>query len=430
MKQRLIALLLVLCLGAALVPVVSAADDSENIDRNAIIESAVYFFSGYEGTYTSVYRKDSNAVSIGRLQWHGVRAHSLLARIVAKNPAKMRALLSTSLYNEIVSDVNWSTRSVTAEEAAQIVLVLGTPEGILAQDEQATIDIGTYIDHALKLGIRSNAAILYYCTIENQYGYGGAINVMKTVRSETGLGATITSLETFHQCVLITTASSVQNYISYRKSTYKYISTLGWNMNGVDETTAASHPSSKFIDVPATAWFRGAVDYAVTHTLFSGTSDCTFSPELTMSRAMMVTVLYRMAGTPAVSGSSGFSDVPDGQWYTNPVTWAVKKGLIAGVGNGRFDPNGVITREQIALILYKYTKMVRYTPTVTNTSLCGFADGDLVSEYAKTAMLWAVQQGLMKGSPSGGEYYLNAGMGATRAELAQILMCFTRAYYR
>ena len=173
-----------------------------------------------------------------------------------------------------------------------------------------------------------------------------------------------------------------------------------------------------------------AVDYAVTKGLFKGTSKTTFSPSDSMTRGMIVTVLYRLAGCPAVSGASGFIDVKASAWYGRAVIWAAKKNIVTGVGNGRFAPNEPVTREQLATILYNYTRSIGKLGALSNKSLGGFADGGNVSSFAQKPMLWAVQQGLIKGSRSGTQYYLSPKSTATRAEVAEILMRYARAYYR
>ena len=130
--------------------------------------------------------------------------------------------------------------------------------------------------------------------------------------------------------------------------------------------------SSQFSDVSANAWYTSAVQYAVEHGLMAGVGNNRFGPEEPMTRAMLVTVLWRYAGRPE-AGKNPFTDVPAGQWYTEAVTWAAENGVVSGVGNGRFAPNGNITREQMASILFRYAKLTGLD-TSKRGELAGFPD--------------------------------------------------------
>ncbi|MBE6927276.1 MAG: hypothetical protein E7467_02085 [Ruminococcaceae bacterium] len=180
----------------------------------------------------------------------------------------------------------------------------------------------------------------------------------------------------------------------------------------------ASCPSAKFKDVQASDWFHEYVDFAVTNGLFGGMSANTFEPNTAMTRAMLVTVLWRYAGKP-LEGTNTFSDVPNGQWYTDAVAWAAHNGIVGGVGNNKFDPNGNITREQMAAILYRYANS-NGIDTSARADLSNFPDGNRVSAYANEAICWAVAEGLINGSDG---KLLPQG-NATRAQVAAILMRF------
>ena len=180
----------------------------------------------------------------------------------------------------------------------------------------------------------------------------------------------------------------------------------------------ADCPSGKFVDVNPKEWYHPYVDYAVTHGLFGGTSANTFEPETAMTRAMLVTVLWRYEGEPE-AGENTFSDVPNGQWYTNAVAWAAENGIVGGVGNNRFDPNGEITREQMATILFRYAEK-KGIDTSKRGSLNIFSDEKQLSAYAKDAVQWAVAEQIINGSDG---KLLPQG-SATRAQVATILMRF------
>ena len=212
-----------------------------------------------------------------------------------------------------------------------------------------------------------------------------------------------------------------------------YTDALGHNYkNGICTRCGAKDPSYKpddkpvetieFSDVSPAAWYAGAVDYAVSNKLMNGMGGGKFEPNGRMTRAMLVTVLWRYAGSPA-EGTNGFSDVPNGDWYTQAVAWASKNGVVNGVGNGRFDPNGKITREQMAVILFRYANQQGIN-TGKRGDFGKFADANRVSSYAVDALQWAVAEGIVGGSSEGGKLLLNPQGNATRAEVATILMRF------
>ncbi len=181
---------------------------------------------------------------------------------------------------------------------------------------------------------------------------------------------------------------------------------------------ACACPSAGLTDVPQDAWYHTAVDFMVAHELMLGVSDSRFAPESAMTRAQLITVLYRIAGEPETDGTHGFTDVADGMWYSDAIAWAAQNGVVNGIGNNKFDPDGYVTREQIATILFRYTK----SEAVAEDKLSAFPDADKVSAYAVDALNWAVAEGLINGSD--GE--LLPGDTATRAQVAAILMRFLR----
>ena len=179
-----------------------------------------------------------------------------------------------------------------------------------------------------------------------------------------------------------------------------------------DETPLAP---GVFTDVPAGYWASEAVTFVTGRGIFTGTSATTFSPDMVMSRAMLATVLWRMEGQPAPGSASPFTDVPAGQWYTDAVVWAAGEGVVKGIGNDLFDPDGLVTREQMATMLYRYAG----SPAVTGGALTGYGDQAQVSDFALQAMEWAVSQGILTGKPGS---LLDPQGGVTRAEVAVILM--------
>ena len=175
-------------------------------------------------------------------------------------------------------------------------------------------------------------------------------------------------------------------------------------------------PSHAFTDVQPNNWFYDAVQFVHENGIMTGTTATTFAPNATLSRATVATVLYRMAGSPAVTFSPEFSDVAAGRWYTNAVIWAAKNGIVSGIGGGQFAPNADITREQFATMLHRYAAHMDYD--MSTGSLDGFPDAGTVSDWAADAMSWAVHHELIQGD--GGR--LNPRGTATRAQCATILM--------
>ena len=175
-----------------------------------------------------------------------------------------------------------------------------------------------------------------------------------------------------------------------------------------------------FTDVASDAWYAQAVAYVYRQGLMSGTAQDRFSPDLTTNRAMLVTILYRLAGSPAVDGGSAFTDVSGGDWFASGVAWASANGIVTGYGDGRFGPNDPITREQMAAILYRYAGFAGQS-TTGQADLSGYTDAGRVSPYAAEPMGWAVDQGLITGVSAG---TLAPGGSATRAQVATILMRF------
>lgn len=187
-------------------------------------------------------------------------------------------------------------------------------------------------------------------------------------------------------------------------------------VNGV--TAIARFP---FTDVVAGTWYYGAAAYAYNNGLFAGMTPTTFAPNATMTRAMLVSVLWRLAGEPAPKASNTFVDVPDGAWYTDAVTWAAENGVVSGIGGSRFDPSGFVTREQTAEILYNYAHSKGYDVSA-RADLTAFPDAGSVSGWAEKALSWANAAGLINGTVRDGQTILDPQGSASRAQVAMILM--------
>ena len=175
-----------------------------------------------------------------------------------------------------------------------------------------------------------------------------------------------------------------------------------------------------FSDVAEDDWYYDAVAYVAENGIMSGTDGSRFSPNGTLTRAMLSQILYAMEDKPAVSGAATFSDVAAGAWYADAVNWTAAQGIVAGMGENSFAPDAPVTLEQLSLILYGYARYKGYDISAS-VSLSGYADRDSVAVWAADSMGWAVSEGLISGRPGG---YLDPAGTATRAEVAQILMNF------
>lgn len=194
-------------------------------------------------------------------------------------------------------------------------------------------------------------------------------------------------------------------------------------------------PGYAFRDMPVPAdWSHEGLDYCIYRGYVAGTSASTVSPTGVCTRAQLVSILYRMQGEPTnvkdyelAKLRAPFDDVPRGQWYTDAIWWAKLTGVVAGTSATTFDPEGEITREQLAVILYNYTQQFAPGSIPAAGSLAGFPDAGSVSSWARTEMAWAVGNGLISGTGSGGVAYLSPQGSATRAQVAAILMRFEQA---
>ena len=172
-----------------------------------------------------------------------------------------------------------------------------------------------------------------------------------------------------------------------------------------------------FDDVTKGDWFYKDVEYVYNEGIMDGVSKREFAPNETLTRAMIVKILYRIEGEPAGYRSSDFNDVESGRWYTGAVAWAAEKEIVKGYGNGKFGPNDPVTREQLAAILYRYTQYKGWSTAAASGNLDGFKDAASVSSYAVDAMNWAVDEGLLKGANN----KLSPKSNATRAQVAAII---------
>ena len=185
---------------------------------------------------------------------------------------------------------------------------------------------------------------------------------------------------------------------------------------------------AKFTDaVPNTHWAHNAIDYVVSRRIMSGTGTTTFEPNGTLTRAMVVNMLYNLAGEPAHSTQNRFTDVPAGAWYADAVLWASDSKIVSGKGDGIFDPNGAVTRQELANMMQNYAKYIGRNVSASY-SLSKFADANDVASWATDAVKWACANGIINGSSDGGKLYLNPKGNATRAQIAVIFENFFKKF--
>ena len=200
----------------------------------------------------------------------------------------------------------------------------------------------------------------------------------------------------------------------------KYVFTMPGSAVTVTGTFKAETPAPAalpFTDVKSGNWFYDAVKYAYAQGLMTGTSATTFAPNGTMNRAMIVTVLYRLEKSPAVTGASKFTDVPAGQWYSDAVAWAAANKIVNGYDETTFGPMNAVTREQMAAILFRYEQVKGLENVTLEENLNRFPDQNKISAYAIPALQWAVGQKIINGNADG---TLDPTGTATRAQVAQI----------
>ena len=185
-------------------------------------------------------------------------------------------------------------------------------------------------------------------------------------------------------------------------------------------------PSEAFPDAPAKGnWAHEGIDYCIANEYMNGTGNGLFSPDGDVTRAQLVTILYRIEGEPETAFKGTFADVEDGLWYSKAIEWAAAGGIVNGVGEGRFDPTGVITREQIATIFFRYAKAAEGEGSIES-----FPDCSDAHEFAVPALGWATQKGIINGVSTEGVTYLKPLANASRAQIASIIMRYLEGEYK
>ena len=351
------------------------------------------------------------------------------------------------------------TLSITIAEAAEFIVTFdengGTPSvGSMTTTNQKLTSLpsasrsgsysfdGWYTEKSGGTKITTDTVFHANATVYAHWTYtgggGGDYNppvTYYTLRFETGGGSDIPSVQgTYNTYIDLTkyvptwrghafigwySERSLTNKVSGVCLTKDMTVYAGWRM---DENPGTG--VNPFTDISEKDWFYGDVMFVYENGLMLGTSKTLFSPHGTATRGMMATILWRMEGSPAPKGKNSFTDVEAGKWYADAITWTTENGIFAGYGKDKFCPDDPITREQLAAIFYRYADYKGYDLTVKG-NLDKFKDADKITDYAKTAMQWAVGSGLVKGKSGN---LLDPQGTATRAEIAAMLHRFIEKY--
>ena len=319
-----------------------------------------------------------------------------LKNLGINSPEKIQTLLSMAITGSY-DGITYMDIALMYWDGSQWVVVTEMPEGGVdvvvpydAINTEATSNDTFTVAHMLTTG-------------EN----AGRVDIIEDVRKESdGLHFHVDSLSPFA--------------ISWTK--YEAPVTPG---GGGGTPSEPEEPTWPFTDVTEGGdWFYDAVAYVYENGIMAGTGETTFEPYMELDRAMAAQLFYNLEGKPAVTGDSTFTDVTSGHWAVDAITWAAQNDIVAGIGGGLYDPDSNVTREQFAVMLYKYARLKGYDLTATG-DLTRFPDAGSISSWAETALSWANGKGLINGNEDG---TLAPGGTATRAQAASILAHFDQSF--
>lgn len=336
--------------------------------------------------------------------------------------------------NATNQSVTWASSNPNVATVTDTGLVTAVSEGtatitVTTEDGQkvATCTVTVRIESGsggTGVGGSSGSTTPASYTITSEYTVGGAITISPKTASK---GQTVTITAVPDDGFALKTLSVTDKNGNKIELTKQTETSYTFKMPASKVTVSATFTEIvvepepiilPFDDISQSAWYYGAVEYVYSNDMMQGTSATRFSPEVEMSRGMIATVLYRLENTPALTGSTSFSDVGGNEWYTDAIQWAAENNIMSGYGNNRFGPMDSVTREQLAVILYNYTASNGISVEAAG-DLSVFHDAEDTSDWAEKAISWAVGVGLLSGKGNG---ILDPTGTATRAEVAQILM--------
>lgn len=437
MLRKLSAILMTLCLTVgAMTPLAHAAGGLRLVTSSQEAASQEVGFSGVSSNCQSFQATFnlSNSTAIYDFMANDVLDALPGIYTTYKQEGSAVTVYVTTKSGVLTSDGSLTLGTISANdgtnftvEKASGVKVVGSDnsETTYTQVDQGGSSGGSSSGGSSSGGSSSGGSTTTTRTITIQSSFGGKVTASASQAAH-GKVITLTALPNSGyvlKSLTVTTASGTSVPVA-NQSSGKYTFTMPAAAVTVKAVFAAQEtdPDFPFADVAKGSWYYEGVRYAYENGLMSGTGEGTFSPDLPTSRGMLVTILYRLAGSPA-AGSASFTDVAQGQWYADGVAWASANGVVSGYPDGSFRPNDTITREQMAAILYQYAR-IQGKLDDSRADLSIFSDLDSLSAYAKEPMSWAVAQGLFSGVSAD---TLAPGGSTTRAQAAVILTAFSKA---
>lgn len=437
MLRKLSAILMTLCLTVgAMTPLAHAAGGLRLVTSSQEAASQEVGFSGVSSNCQSFQATFnlSNSTAIYDFMANDVLDALPGIYTTYKQEGSAVTVYVTTKSGVLTSDGSLTLGTISANEGTNFtvekasgVKVVGSDnsETTYTQVDQGGSSGGSSSGGSSSGGSSSGGSTTTTRTITIQSSFGGKVTASASQAAQ-GKVITLTALPNSGyvlKSLTVTTASGTSVPVA-NQSSGKYTFTMPAAAVTVKAVFAAQEtdPDFPFADVAKGSWYYEGVRYAYENGLMSGTGEGTFSPDLPTSRGMLVTILYRLAGSPA-AGSASFTDVAKGQWYADGVAWASANGVVSGYPDGSFRPNDTITREQMAAILYQYAR-IQGKLDDSRADLSIFSDLDSLSAYAKEPMSWAVAQGLFSGVSAD---TLAPGGSTTRAQAAVILTAFSKA---
>lgn len=437
MLRKLSAILMTLCLTVgAMTPLAHAAGGLRLVTSSQEAASQEVGFSGVSSNCQSFQATFnlSNSTAIYDFMANDVLDALPGIYTTYKQEGSAVTVYVTTKSGVLTSDGSLTLGTISANDGTNFTVEKATGVKVVGSDNSETTytqvdqggsSEGSSSGGSSSGGSSSGGSTTTTRTITIQSSFGGKVTASASQAAQ-GKVITLTALPNSGyvlKSLTVTTASGTSVPVA-NQSSGKYTFTMPAAAVTVKAVFAAQEtsPDFPFADVAKGSWYYEGVRYAYKNGLMSGTGEGTFSPDLPTSRGMLVTILYRLAGSPA-AGSASFTDVAKGQWYADGVAWASANGVVSGYPDGSFRPNDTITREQMAAILYQYAR-IQGKLDDSRADLSIFSDLDSLSAYAKEPMSWAVAQGLFSGVSAD---TLAPGGSTTRAQAAVILTAFSKA---
>ncbi len=375
---------------------------------------------GYVSTSSEVYKKNFENFLNGGILGFSYKTDKLNIAMFANSLTHMGhqrdeyAYISNFIFSSLLSDEDYADAGATDTDHKydKVVTAPTCTEGGYTTYTCSKCGDSYVADEVAAIGHKyEEAATKPTCT------KGGYTTFTCSVCKDTYMGAEVEAVGHKWDDGKVTTEATekAEGIMTYTCSVCQEIRT-----KGIPTLECAS---KSFSDVPAFGnWAHEGIDYCVDNKLMNGTGEGLFNPKGTLTRAELVTILYRAKGEPEVEFKGVFADVADNKWYSNAIEWAAANKIVNGIGNNKFNPTDIITREQIATMLYRYAG----EPEITG-NLASFSDADTVSEFAQNAMIWATANKIITGTSAGGLVTLAPKADATREQIAAIVMRYLKA---